>query len=165
MKTAVTGLVLVLFLGACGGDDGDDDDLLPPPTEPTAGEVGTLSTAFDRGVVELTAAPDPPVAGEGVSWSFAITNTSEDPLTLTFPSGQRADVVLTDDGGEVYRWSEGRAFSQALEELTIDVDETVTFELDGTIDVGPGTYELVAALTADPAPAPIEDSIVVEAGD
>lgn len=165
MKLVVVLLATVVILGACNGGDGDDDESPPTTGDPAAGQVGVLVGDLDQGSVEATAAPDPPVAGESVVWSFAVTNTSAEPLTLTFPSGQRADIVLSDEGEEVYRWSEGRVFTQAIEDVTVDAGETVTFDLESTLDIGPGTYELTATLTSDPAPAPMRRTIDVEAGD
>lgn len=167
MKLGGVFLVAVLVLGACGDDGGDGDDDQSPPTtgDPPAGQVGALTGDLEQGIVEVTAAPDPPVAGESVVWSFGVTNTSEEPMTLTFSSGQRADVVLADGGEEVYRWSEGQVFTQAIEDVTIEAGETVTFDLESTLEIGPGTYELIATLTSDPAPSAMQRTIQVEAGD
>jgi hypothetical protein len=46
------------------------------------------------------------------------------PLELTFPSGQRFDVVLRNEAGrEVFRWSDGKAFTLALGSETIQNGE------------------------------------------
>jgi hypothetical protein len=42
------------------------------------------------------------------------------PVTLRFPSGQRYEIVIRDrEGKELWRWSAGRFFTQAEEEMTI----------------------------------------------
>lgn len=47
-----------------------------------------------------------------------------DPVELSFPSGQRFDIVLRNDRGEeVYRWSEGRFFTLALGRETLGAGE------------------------------------------
>lgn len=163
MKLLVVLLATLLILGAC--DDGNGDDESPPTTgDPAAGPVGVLSGGLNQGVVEMTVEPDPPVAGASVSWSFRVTNVSDEPLTLTFSSGQRAEVVLSDEGGEVYRWSEGQVFTQAIEDVTIDAGDEEVFTLEGTLDVAPGAYELIVTLSSDPAPSAMQRTIDVEAG-
>ena len=65
----------------------------------------------------------PPVASsfdlqldDRVRFAFHITNNANKRLELTFPSGQTHDIVVIDGGGrEVWRWSEGRMFTQALQ--------------------------------------------------
>lgn len=165
MKTLAMTLVATLVLAACDDANGGGSGPTPTTRDPAAGQVGTLSADFDRGVLGVTAAPDPPVAGASVTWTFTVTNTTDEPLVLTFPSGQRAEIVLSEEGEEVYRWSEGQVFTQAVEEVTIEAGGEESFELEGAIDVTPGTYELIATLTSDPPPPPIEESIDVEPSD
>ena len=56
--------------------------------------------------------------GEGVPVATArltLRSTQSEPLELTFPSGQRFDLVIKDESGKQYwRWSDGRAFTLAL---------------------------------------------------
>ncbi|MCL1600721.1 MAG: BsuPI-related putative proteinase inhibitor, partial [Actinomycetia bacterium] len=47
-----------------------------------------------------------PVAGEPAVWPFDLTNATDTDTMLTFTSGQRMELTLSDDDGEVYRWSE-----------------------------------------------------------
>jgi hypothetical protein len=46
---------------------------------------------------------------------LALRSTQSEPLELTFPSGQRFDLVVRNEAGvEVIRWSEGKAFTLAF---------------------------------------------------
>ncbi|MBM3744395.1 MAG: hypothetical protein FJW34_01185 [Acidobacteria bacterium] len=46
---------------------------------------------------------------------LTLRNSHPEPILLTFSSGQSFDLALkTEDGKEVYRWSEGRAFIQVI---------------------------------------------------
>jgi Intracellular proteinase inhibitor len=112
--------------------------------------------------VRLDVSPQPPRAGEPVRWTLSVTNSGEDPRTLTFASGQEGDVVLEADGVERYRWSRGMAFIQVLSERELDAGETWSFSLDGVLDVEPGRYSLVASVTASPAPPPVRTELSVD---
>lgn len=159
MRLAGVFVAMVLILGACGNGNGDDD-----APSPSTGPVGVVSVSIEGGNVALSAEPDPLAAGEPVVWSFVVTNTGDQALTFTFSSGQRGDVVLSQDGDEVYRWSAGRVFTQAVEDVTVAPGSEEVFGLEGILDVEPGVYDLTAELTADPAPPPMDETIeVVEA--
>ena len=83
-------------------------------------------------------------------------------MVLSFATGQRGDVVLVDDAGdEVYRWSDGMMFTQAVSELTVPAGEDVTLNLEGSLDVDPGDYVAEATVVAAPAPAPVRRDVTV----
>jgi hypothetical protein len=105
----------------------------------------------------------PVVIGRGeVAWVILLTNGSPDPLELRFPTGQDADVALTNAGGElVYRWSEGRSFTQAARTLTLQPAGGRRIVLEGTLDLPPGVYTLTALLTAQPSPGPAVGPVTV----
>jgi intracellular proteinase inhibitor BsuPI len=68
------------------------------------------------------------VNGE-VAFSFHITNNATKSLELTFPSGQTYEITVLDSlGREVWRWSEGRLFTQALQNRVLEANETVTYQ-------------------------------------
>lgn len=151
MRLAALAAVLILSaLAGCGDDDADGargpGDA--PPEDPL-----TLSVMWDG----LT-------AGSPVEWRFVVRNQSDAPVSLTFSSGQDGDVVLLDDAEQVvYRWSEGRMFTQALRERALAAGEELRFTLEGTLDVAPGTYSLRATVSAEPAPPPVVERVVVAA--
>jgi hypothetical protein len=65
---------------------------------------------------------------DGVTFTLQLTNTSEKKLELQFPNGHTHDVVVSDASGkEVWRWSEGRMFTQALQNRVIDANETIAY--------------------------------------
>lgn len=64
----------------------------------------------------------------GVALSIHVTNLSDHAVELDFPSGQTHDFVVVDSlGREVWRWSDGRMFTQALQNKLLDSRETVTY--------------------------------------
>ena len=151
-------LGLVVAVAACGS--GDD-----PGPEVAAGAAGSTETETEavEGVLALEVdVPAPLVAGAPVTWPLVVTNGTGAAVTLTFPSGQQGEVVLTaPDGSEAYRWSEGMMFSQALTETELAAGSEVGFELSGTLEVEPGTYTLEASVPSDPAPDPVRREVTV----
>lgn len=78
-----------------------------------------------------------------------VRNATDDDMVLTFGSGQRVEFTLSNDSGEVYRWSSDLVFTQAIESVDLPAGSifgaTLTGELTG---VSPGTYEAAAWVTA-----------------
>jgi hypothetical protein len=96
---------------------------------------------------------EPLKSGTTVWWAVDVENTGSEPLVLTFTSGQRADVVLSRDGVEVYRWSEGRIFTEAIETLTLGPGEVLPIVMNDHLPpLQSGDYDLVATITAAVGP-------------
>ncbi|ESP88078.1 BsuPI-related putative proteinase inhibitor [Candidatus Halobonum tyrrellensis] len=65
----------------------------------------------------------------GLALRLTVENTGDGPVSLSFSDGQRAEfVVERPDGGEVWRWSEGRSFTMALGNEELRPGETREFE-------------------------------------
>lgn len=100
-------LALVAALAAC----------VPPPAPVQAGAVtGALASSLQ---VEAGA--------DSVRFVLQVTNVSGAPLALTFGSGQTHDFAVRDGARELWRWSAGRGFTQAVREETLAPGETRTF--------------------------------------
>ena len=86
----------------------------------------SFQLSLDRAVYYADFMPpvDPRRSVPQMTARLTLRNTHPEPLPLTFPSGQSYDLVLkTEDGKEVYRWSEGKAFTQALRRETLALGE------------------------------------------
>lgn len=120
-------------------------------------------------MVELDADLPRSVAAGPVTWEFTVTNTTEAPVTLTFPTGQPGDVVLAtavDPDTAVHRWSDGRFFDQAVREVTLDAGASEPVALpDDLTGVEPGTYEIVLSVAVVGPPEPVETTIRVTEAD
>ena len=136
-------LLAVMVLVAAGCGDGGEQE----PGAPPSGGGLTLGVAFD---------PDPPEAGKPVTWSLTVGNGGAEAVTLTFSSGKRGDVVLEGEGGgEAYRWSDGRFFTEALSRQELGPGQEVVYRLEEpSLSVEPGDYTLVATLAAEPEVGP-----------
>lgn len=61
--------------------------------------------------------------------ALRVANAGDKGLELSFPNGQTHDVVVLDDAGrEVWRWSQGRLFTQAVRTRTIEGGDSVRFD-------------------------------------
>jgi hypothetical protein len=92
--------------------------------------------------------------GEPVRLTLEARNTGASPVTLQMSSGQKYDFEIYRGATMIWKWSEGRMFTQALTEVTIPPNEGVTYsETWSQRDrqerpVEPGEYTAVGYLTA-----------------
>ncbi len=92
--------------------------------------------------------------GHQLAFTFRITNNAKKKLELDFPSGQTHDVVVLDAAGEeVWRWSTGRMFTQALQNRVLAAGDTLAYEMIWTPTASVGsTMTAVAVLLSDNHP-------------
>lgn len=93
---------------------------------------------------------DTTVRGD-VEVAFAVINEDTDPIELRFRSGQTADLAVYEDdtdGDPVWRWSDGRMFTMAVDTARLDPGERLVQEFVWT-DPPAGEYVAVATLEAD----------------
>lgn len=82
--------------------------------------------------------------GRQLAFTFRITNSANKKVEIVFPSGHTHDVVIVDAAGEeIWRWSTGRMFTQALQNRVLSAGDTLTYEMIWTPTANAGT-----ALTA-----------------
>jgi hypothetical protein len=133
-------VLLLAVLAACGSGDGAD-------------EPGALTLSVDHGDLEAGGVP---------TFLLTVRNGTGEDVVLTFGSGQSGDIVLSEDGDERWRWSDGLAFTQAVREEPLAAGAEVTYPLEGSpLAVPAGDYDLEATLTADPAPPPARTAVTV----
>ncbi len=96
--------------------------------------------------------------GDEVALSLHVTNRSDSRVEITFPSGQTHDFVVRDSvGREVWRWSKGRMFTQALRNKNLDAKETLSFDVAWHPDDRHGLFTAVAVLHS--SNYPVRDSV------
>lgn len=83
-----------------------------------------------------------------------IVNTGKKRVELTFPTGQTHDFVILDTTGrEVWRWGNGRMFTQALRNKLLGAGGTLELEEDvASAALKPGRYTARAMLTSENYP-------------
>ncbi len=78
-----------------------------------------FSLSLDKSVYTANLMPpiDPNVSVPRMTARLTLRNTTDQPVALTFPTGQRYDLEIKDERGNVvYRWSDGKAFTQMFGE-------------------------------------------------
>lgn len=92
-------------------------------------------------------------ASNGFQFSFRVTNNEPRKIELLFPSGQTHDFVVIDSlGREVWRWSEGRMFTQVVQNKVLESRASLTWDATWRPDVPPGRYTAVASLLSENKP-------------
>lgn len=85
---------------------------------------------------------------DDVRFAFRVTNAGTKRLELTFASGRTHDLTVLDSlGREVWRWSEGRLFTQAVQNRVVRASDVISFEEEWK-DAAPGRYTAVATLAS-----------------
>lgn len=93
-----------------------------------------------RGQLDVT-------VGDAVAFRLSVSNAGDEPVELRFRDGQAAEFVVLADDEPVWRWSDGRMFTQALWGERLASGESVTY--DGVWETPePGGYEAVGSLAA-----------------
>ncbi len=92
---------------------------------------------------DVTASVEVDVMEDSVRLVLHVTNTSDSAIELRFPTSQRYDfVVTTPEGEEVWRWSDGMAFLQALSRASLGPGDS--WDMEAVWEPGDVTGELVA---------------------
>lgn len=108
----------------------------------------------------------PPIAAslnvrvaDAVAFAFLVTNNAPKRLELNFASGQTHDLVVLDSvGREVWRWSEGRLFTQAMQNTVLETSETLAYEAEWRPS-GAQRGEFVAVATLLSENHPVEQRV------
>ena len=83
--------------------------------------------------------------GDEVEFSFSVVNAGDRPVEHTFRDACRADFAVYTDGREVWRYSDGQSFAQAISTADFQPGETAAFEAVWS-DPDPGEYTAEATL-------------------
>src|SRR5207247_11187861 len=69
-------------------------------------------------------------AGQVVEVALTAVNTGGSPVSVTFTSGQRFDLVIRRPRGDaVWRWSHDKAFIQVIQTLTPQSGQSLSFKI------------------------------------
>ena len=144
-------LIPVLCLGAvafaCGPRSHSEASLVSVNiAKPIAAPVAKKTPKKSQ---QARVAPNFTISVEHKSIRFAldVTNPTKKDVEITFPDGQTHDFIVLDSvGREVYRWGEGRMFTQSVQNRTLDGGETMHITEHAALDLQPGSYVAVAKL-------------------
>ena len=105
----------------------------------------------------LEGALDASVSADAVSFSFTVTNGGDEPVSMQFMTGCKADFVVKTadahddgDGEEVWRFTDGRMFTQVISTEQLGPGQSETFR-GVWDDPEPGEYTATGILKANNA--------------
>jgi hypothetical protein len=85
---------------------------------------------------------------DDVRFAFAVVNESKKKLEVSFADGRTHELVVLDSlGREVWRWSEGRLFTQAMQNRVLRTSDMLQYEEEWNAPA-PGKYVAVATLVS-----------------
>lgn len=87
--------------------------------------------------------------GDTVSGKMVLYNIDDEDLTLEFASGQDYDLLLYKEGKQVWKLSEGKMYTMAIQTENLSGGESLVFEFEfeSEEDLEPGIYELRGVIT------------------
>jgi hypothetical protein len=131
----IVGLAALAFVVACGPGGH------ATPTR-AVNQEGRSEALLDANL-EVSVARD-------VTFSFRVVNKSGRRLELRFPSGQTYDLAVLDSAGrEIWRWSAGRMFTQALQTRVLDRGDTLVYRITWEPGAWRGRFSAVAELLSE----------------
>jgi len=138
ISIAIIVIIISIFIQGCFRD------IIGPVIEDT---VATLTT--NKKVYNV---------GEDVEMTVVLQNRSNELIDLLFKSGQTYDFIVKKmpEGKEVWRWSEGRFFTEAIWTMFLEPGERKTYVIkwdqkdNNSQQVEPGTYKIEALITSEP---------------
>lgn len=154
-------LIPVLLAGAvalaCGSRSRSDAAVTPPRTSsapaaralvaPAPAPRAPRRAAADTGAAHLAPAFVVTTRDRALHFDLAIRNESRTHVELAFPTGQAYDFSVVDrQGKEVYRWGNGRMFTQSRQNRVLDGGDTMRIAENASPALAPGTYVAVATL-------------------
>lgn len=96
-----------------------------------------------------------------VRFAFAVVNAGKKKLELDFQDGRTHDVVVLDSlGNQVWRWSEGRLFTQAMQNRVLRTSDELRYEEQWEAPA-PGRYVAIATLESRNFPVTHRTEFVV----
>ncbi len=115
-------LAIAAIALACGPHarhgDGDAHASVPSAHQPVEHPLSDTTLAASAKVA----------VGKSVELALQVTNLAPHTVEVNFPSGQTHEFVIVDStGAEVWRWSTGRMFTQALQNREVDANQTLSF--------------------------------------
>lgn len=148
-RRSVTWILCIAAIAlACGPHarhgDGDAHASVPSEHQPAGVSDGTLATSAKVAVANT---------GGAVNFALLVTNVADHAVEVNFPNGQTHEFVVLDTlGREVWRWSTGRMFTQALQNREVDANETLSFRERWNARGHRGHYTALAVLRSSNHP-------------
>jgi hypothetical protein len=93
------------------------------------------------------------IESHALRFALNLKNESKKNVELVFPNGQQYDFVVIDSAGhEVYRWGNGRMFTQSVQNRQLDGGDSMRIEEQMNATLPRGKYVAVATLRSSNFP-------------
>ena len=93
------------------------------------------------------------VQANEVRFAFSVTNVGKKHVELSFPSGQSYDIVVVDSlGREVWHWSQGRMFTQGVQNKQLGTGDVMHVAEAWKRPATSGRYTAIAKLNSSNYP-------------
>jgi hypothetical protein len=103
---------------------------------------------------------DVALEGDDVRFELSVVNKTTKSVEVNFTSGQSYDFIVVDSTGrEVWRWAEGRIFTQSVQNKLLGKGETLTVS-EKWSPAKPGKFTAIAVLKSKNYP--IEEKVAFE---
>ncbi|RPF52075.1 BsuPI-related putative proteinase inhibitor [Aquisalibacillus elongatus] len=139
MKKIIYLLFVILLLTACGTSGGNDEEETSQGNQGTGepieedtdmSEDQTSGNDTDQIIDQLEFNVAIEEEADLLRFKMELTNNSGSAVDLSFSSGQKYEITIQDPDTkqEVYRYSDGQMFTEAIENKTIEPNESLTWE-------------------------------------
>ncbi|MED1562091.1 hypothetical protein AJ85_06185 [Alkalihalobacillus alcalophilus ATCC 27647 = CGMCC 1.3604] len=174
-KLASVFILTVCFLAACGlgdtqtGSSPEEDEI----NEEVNNEEENNEEVNGEGVFdELEYKVETNQTDSELTVEMTLTNTSTESAMLSFSSGQKYEITLTNAAGEeVYRYSADKMFTMAIiQEVIPGGEELILSETVQLDEFEPGEYELTATIIVytindtEITQSPFEETVTIQIG-
>src|SRR3954469_8831855 len=126
----------------------------------SAHEKNTVEKKLKSNTTSLSASFDVAQNSGDVRFELTVRNTTAKAVELNFPNGQAYDFVVVDSiGREVWRWADGRMFTQSVQNKLLGKGEGITIS-ETWSPAKAGKYTAIAQLRS--SNFPVEEKIAFE---
>jgi hypothetical protein len=139
-------IVCIIALTACGQNN---EPTASEPREDKSQNGNDNATEELFNVVDLVTNVEVAQKDKKLLFNISLENPTNDDVAVTFPSGQKYEIVIKNDlNEEIYRYSEGRAFTEAIVHETIPAGARLDFEEEWEIEknINGGNFEVNVSL-------------------
>jgi len=112
-------------------------------------DVWRLANCIGKRQERVAVTPGATINDTSIQMKLDIANNTKNAVTINFTSGQKYDFVLLDKNrNELYRWSDGRMFTMALESKEIGAGKSIKYQANLSGDQYRSIKDKIAYLKA-----------------
>lgn len=142
MNKCLCFILCVLFLAACGQNPTENKGSDDKPVNIDKSSKSISDAKLTSSLVQKKK------VGNDYLFVYTVENKTDQPIKLTFNTGQTFDYILKDQAGKtVIQYSKGKSFIQVITEKELVKGAQLTHDIH-LKDLKPGEYTLEAWLTA-----------------